>query len=76
MVHAQAAVTVTWNTHREQTTAAQTNVRICTGTLIALKGKTASLRMADGSLRTLQATPDELPALRSRIGYSISFIVK
>ena len=76
MVHAQAAVTVTWNTHRAQTAAVRANVHVFTGTLIALNGKTASLRMADGSLRTLQATPDELPALRSRMGYSISFIVK
>lgn len=73
---AHASVIVTWNTGAQHAASATPAVRILTGTLVSLKGRTAGVRMADGSLRYFTADEAQLPALRERIGYSISFIVK
>jgi|GEM_PF-3920018 len=75
MVQAHASVTISWNTHAAGTRAVATP-RILSGTLIAVDGRTASVRMADGSVRRFTAAPSELAALRERVGYSINFIVK
>jgi hypothetical protein len=72
---AHASVIVTWNagSPRPAATAAP---RIFTGTLVTLKGRTAGVRMADGSLRYFTADKAQVAALHERLGYSISFIVK
>jgi hypothetical protein len=72
---AHASVIVTWNTGSPRARAAAAP-HLFSGTLVTLKGRTAGVRMADGSLRYFTADEAQLSALRQRLGYSISFIVK
>jgi|GEM_PF-4013218 len=72
MVHATAAVVVKWNTQA----AAPAQIAIQHGTLVALDGIRATVRLRDGTLRTFTAAQRDLAALRSLVGKSIAFRVR
>jgi hypothetical protein len=72
MVHATAAVVVKWNTQA----AVSSQVAVQSGTLVALNGTRATVRLRDGTLRTFIASQRDTMALRALIGKSIAFRVR
>ena len=72
---AHASLTITWNTRQPapvQALAAP-SAPVLYGTLVAVKGNAASLRLADGTLRTFVASARDLPALRALVGTRIAY---
>jgi len=73
---ASASMTIKWNTNapaaRQRTAPAE---RVRYGTLVAMNGRTASVRLADGSTATFQANQGDLETLRALIGTRIAFRV-
>ena len=74
---AHASLNITWNTRQAAATQAHaaSQAPVLFGTLVAVKGNAASLRLADGTVRTFVASPEEIPALRARIGTRIAYRV-
>ena len=76
MVHsaAQAGVTVSWNTQSVVSAPAQAgNSPVQTATVVHVTGTHILLRMSDGTLRVLLATPQQARELGQLVGTAVQF---
>lgn len=65
-VMASASVTIQWNTKARAPAVSQ-------GTVVSVKDRVVTLRLADGSVRSYTASAEEAAALSKLVGKTIAF---